>query len=148
MGVNIPPWHKEERLVEMYVNRGLTMEEVADEWGCSVSTVSDWLAEYGVGSRGAPGVHWYEGADGYCELRVGNGDESVRIGEHVLAALVENPAGEVFSSDTVAHHRDKWRFDNRPENVQVLDSSDHLRLHSCEVWGVDGGFPVLIPASV
>lgn len=45
------PWHDERRLRSLYVDRGLTIDEVADELDCGWCTVSNWLDEHGIETR-------------------------------------------------------------------------------------------------
>jgi transposase-like protein len=45
------PWQDEERLRELYVDRGLTVYQTADELGCSPSTICNWLKRCGIEPR-------------------------------------------------------------------------------------------------
>lgn len=45
------PWHSEAVLKERYVERGLTIQEVADELGCHWLTVRDWLDTHEIETR-------------------------------------------------------------------------------------------------
>jgi hypothetical protein len=37
------PWRSEERLREMYHERGMSLTEIGEELGCSLVTVHDWM---------------------------------------------------------------------------------------------------------
>lgn len=37
------PWRNEDRLREMYHEKGLEQSEIADRWGCSTETISRWM---------------------------------------------------------------------------------------------------------
>lgn len=41
-------WRDEELLKEMYIEKGMTQREIADELGCVHTTVGDWLSEYNI----------------------------------------------------------------------------------------------------
>jgi transposase len=45
------PWWDEDRLREMYHGEGMTMEEVADEFGVSQSTIQDRFDDFGIETR-------------------------------------------------------------------------------------------------
>lgn len=50
-----PPWRQKDVLHELYHEREMTMDEVAEEVGCGYSTVSYWLRKLGV-REGFPDV--------------------------------------------------------------------------------------------
>ena len=45
------PWHDEDELRRLYVERDLERTEVARRLGCTKSTIDDWLAKYGITKR-------------------------------------------------------------------------------------------------
>lgn len=144
MVVNIPPWHKEEKLREMYVEKGLTITEMADKWGCAHSTVSKWLDEHGIEDPSSTrGVHRWLSPDGYAYIIFYENGESVKVAEHHLSALLNNPSEEVFGEGYVTHHQSKHRADNRPENLETLTNAEHLRLHRHEEMRTVDGWPEL-----
>ena len=52
------PWRDEETLRQKYCVEGKTLEETAEELGCSFATVGNWLNKYGIETRtGGPGNH-------------------------------------------------------------------------------------------
>lgn len=42
------PWQEEDTLNELYVEKDMTMQEVADELGCSAATIKKWLDRHGI----------------------------------------------------------------------------------------------------
>lgn len=48
------PWTDKDRLRELYVEKDLTYDEVADRLGCSVSTIKKWASEYNLGDEKKP----------------------------------------------------------------------------------------------
>jgi hypothetical protein len=48
--------------------------------------------------------------------------------EHILVA--EEQIGRPMTPREVAHHRNGQRDDNRPENIEVVTASSHMRHHS------------------
>ncbi len=45
------PWQDEETLRRLYIEEGMTQPEIADEFGCGQSTVSNWLQKFDVKTR-------------------------------------------------------------------------------------------------
>lgn len=65
-------------------------------------------------------------ANGYEEII--NGDDVCKI--HQLVAIAEgHDPYKVFSRSHHVHHINEIEWDNRPENLQLLSRSEHLRMH-------------------
>lgn len=63
----------------------------------------------------------------YCSLF-----ECPRCGSHVI-----RPTGE---GNRLTAHVNENKLDNRPENIELMSSSEHSRLHAKEKWEERGGF--------
>jgi len=46
--------------------------------------------------------------------------------------VVENHIGRLLNADEVVHHKNHNKFDNRIENLEVLNYKEHVRKHSLE----------------
>lgn len=53
-----------------------------------------------------------------------------RVLEHILVA--EKKLGRYLHDDEQVHHRDRDKANNDPDNLLVLTSSEHARLHAAE----------------
>lgn len=60
---------------------------------------------------------------GYQYIRINGKD----VGEHILVA--EKKIGRRLKPDEVVHHVNGNKTDNRPENLQVMTNSEHVKLH-------------------
>lgn len=60
---------------------------------------------------------------GYIYIKIDGKD----IGEHILVA--EKTIGRRLYADEVVHHINGIKTDNRPENLQVMTNSEHVKLH-------------------
>jgi len=143
------PWRDEETLREEYVHKQRTTYELAEEWGCNASTVNSWVRKYGLdkysqlpkftlGSRKDE-----ELPDGKRNLsatreQLFHRDERGslnRIYHHRLLAVAEWGLDAIRGKDV--HHQNGIRWDNRPDNLELLTRAEHRREH-CGTEMVDG----------
>ena len=59
------------------------------------------------------------------------------VWEHRL--IVEGVIGRFLTPDEVVHHVDGDKKNNKPENLQVMSSGEHLKLHSERKKGIKRG---------
>jgi hypothetical protein len=69
-------------------------------------------------------------------------DGDVILYAHQLEALKENSGYEVFDDSNQCHHRNKNRWDNRDENVDVMSNHHHNLIHNRGEWTEDDGEPI------
>lgn len=133
-------WRDPDLLECLYWEKGLTQSEIADRLGCCVATVSKWMRRLEVPRRG-PKIGPSKGrtADGYIQFS--DGERTVMA--HQLSACLHTDPYQVFDEQTVVHHGNHHPFDNTPSNLEVMDRSDHTRLHHHGVWVRENGFPRL-----
>ena len=46
--------------------------------------------------------------------------------------IAENTLGRILQEDEIVHHINHDKYDNRPENLQVMSSSEHGKLHGLD----------------
>jgi hypothetical protein len=129
------PWKDEERLREAYREHG-AISGVADEFGCSTATVHRWMKRFGIETRPAPGDRlvpsYRTWDDGY--VRVGSTSTGY-VAVHHLIAIAEGVPPDVFwndDRDVTVHHENSIPWDNRWENIDLMDRSEHGKLHRAE----------------
>ncbi len=77
--------------------------------------------------------HWRGGrvdSNGYKYLREKRHPASGYFAEHRKVA--EQKVGRPLRPDEVVHHVNHDKTDNRPENLEVLTRSEHVKLHAAE----------------
>lgn len=135
------PWRDEELLRELYLDEGYSTEQMASGWDCGTTTIINWMDRYGIERRSwrEAGKHSW-GAPPGCPLRtMKRGHEAWQASDrsfavHRLLAVAE------FGVDAVkgvhVHHKNGIKWDNRPDNLELVTNSEHQRRHM-KVSGID-----------
>jgi|GEM_PF-3240438 len=149
----------ESDLREQYVEKEKSQQEIADEWGCTRSTIQRWMNRHEIPRRSGMGggANRVEYASFYTETHENGGYEKVGAYDperegmvwttvHQLVAIAqgENPEKVFSDGEYQTHHRTGIPFDNRRENVELLRREVHQRAHQRDEWTEDDGFPVLV----
>ena len=56
-------------------------------------------------------------------------------GRHMHRVVMEQVLGRKLTKDEVVHHIDENKWNNSPENLQVMTRSEHIKLHLHEKKG-------------
>lgn len=123
------PLPKEE-LVELYVRENLSTREIAARLDVTETAVKDRLGKYDL--RGKDPVKYHiNPTDGYPEFtHTGVAGRGSRVREHQLVAIADGAdPHDVFSGDYDVHHVNGIKFDNRPDNLEVVPHDEHTRMH-------------------
>lgn len=136
-------YRDEDTLRRLYHGEGLKAEEVASRLNCSSGTVLNWMEKLGVDRRPRGGfrvmkqrVPFGTGGQGYERWELSDLGEKTTIQVHRLVAVAEYGLEEVAGKDV--HHKNGIGWDNRPENIEVLDRAEHSSVHARE-QSRDGG---------
>jgi len=159
------PYRDEDRLRELYQERGLTTREIADELGCTNGTVSKYLNEYDIETR----ENWKAGVEAakeanrvervalrtlpsgyeYWASKEGEDRTNLIVYVHRLLAIAEHGFDAV--ADVDVHHCNGVPWDNRPENIELMDKAEHAQHHSKEYWSsqasAEAGPEIELPGS-
>lgn len=132
-------------LRQKYCVENMTQKEIADELGVSKSTISREMDKYDIKAQYNGSIHpSFSQSGGYLtvQARTSNGRKSMYV--HRLIAFAHFDGSLDDFSNMQIHHRNKYKFDNRPDNLEVLSGRRHQATHHMDKWVNDGGWPVLL----
>lgn len=129
------PYRDEETLRELHIEQGLNIHEIADKFDTSYKTIWKWMDKLGVEhntdySRCGPDPKYDEKrphAESY-EYVYENVDGQIYIMKiHRLVAYAHGmlDGDELFDYDRIVHHKDRNKWVNSPENLEVLSRTEH-----------------------
>lgn len=132
------PWRDEQRLRRMYVDERMSMREISRKLDCSKRTVQVWLDKFNIETRISsrekpPSINMDEGHERFQSACNGKLD---KVYHHQLLAIANGADPEdVFSNGEYhIHHLNGIKWDNRPDNIMVIGSSEHQTHHCLERW--------------
>lgn len=145
------PHTDEKWLREKYWERGMTVHEMGDEVGCCGQTIVNWMEKHGIDRRtnrenlGSKKVtlsmtHGEFGKipGGYVQFQsyvVEDGEYNYSVcGSHQLLAISEgaDPHKVFTEGENVVHHENGLKWDNRPENIMVMNGRAHSSYHAAK----------------
>lgn len=131
------PWTDEDTLRRLYVEEGLSQQEVGDRLGCSASTIGNWMDKFGIKN-----THFVNRAkfrtqqNGYEQWCSTYGWEKDRLYVHqLLAVAMGTDPHDLFGGDYQIHHKNGIHWDNRPGNIETIHIVDHASEHMNKKWG-------------
>lgn len=125
----------ESELSELYVDKGMSAREIAEECETSRYHVLKHLHHYALtrtrteamrelhGTHDSPATYYTDNVRGYEVWSTG--DKTVYV--HRLLAVAEFGLEAVKDKDV--HHKNGVKWDNRPENIEAKDGGEHIAEH-------------------
>jgi transposase-like protein len=120
-------YKNESVLRKLYWGDGMTMQEIADDFDISLSTVQYWMDKHSISRKPKYPTCAYSARGGYPRWDCKNPDGPDYIFIHRLLAVAEYGVDEVKNKHV--HHKNGIKWDNRPENIEILPEHDHMSLH-------------------
>lgn len=124
-----------------YWDEDMTMAEMADEAECNSGTICYWMDKHDIDTynqgrnKRTPGMNLRINGNGYLEWwnHVYEGSEVVRretFRVHRLVAIAEFGIDAVKGK--VVHHENGVKWDNRPDNLGLMEHGSHSTHHNEE----------------
>lgn len=125
------PWKDEELLSELYLDEGLSMQEISDKFeGAGTTSIQRALEYYDIPTRQQSSS--VSNSNNHYELICDSGGSSCVL-VHRLQAV------SIWGFDAVCgkhiHHQNGIPWDNRPSNLELMNPSEHMSHHNRERWG-------------
>jgi transposase len=126
-------YRNEDVLKEMYIERGMSMLEIAREFDVMDGTIHQWLKRHGIETRSREesikraGCNFRTNTNGYEEWYTDIDCERYHIKHHRLLAVAKY--GVEYVKDMDVHHKNEIKWDNRFENIELMTVSEHRSLH-------------------
>ena len=136
---NKKKYRDKDWLVENFVEGNKSKKDLAEECGCCVSTIRNWLSRFGLVEKEKEYRKYcrfnfgtYKLTEGYPTWSAtGKNADKGHLRVHRLVAIADGEDPEkVFSEDYQVHHRNGFKIDNRPENLELVDPRTHGKYHS------------------
>lgn len=137
------PWQDRDLMYELYVERGMSAREINEHFGEPVHrrTISSWLNRLDIPARdrSEAGILaklktripcFYTDDLGYERWETRHRNEKFVLRVHRLLAVAEYGFDAVAGN--VVHHKNGLKWDNRPENIEVMPEEEHMRHHAIE----------------
>ena len=131
-----------EWLAEQYHGKGRSLKDMAQECDVNAVTIMNWMDRHEIPRRGytdhlrKPKVTRIKTDRGYIRLgsRRPNSDKHDFVFEHQLVAIANGAdPHKVFSGGKYeCHHKNRIPWDNRPENIELLDGIEHDEIHAAD----------------
>jgi len=146
----------EDELRELYAEKEWPQWRCAEHFGCSENTIHNRLQRYGIPIRTTKESHRIR-TDEYARYSVHGGTGYPRLSDriarrevsvHQLTAIAggADPYKVFSDGDYMIHHKNTYRFDNRPANLELVTESQHMATHRRDVWTTRDGWPELVTA--
>jgi len=127
---NCPQLYDEEWMVESYLEDWNSVVEISEEIGCHPKRVRLALERFDIELRthsDRPAIY-ITGSGGHPKWLCGGSEELNSIPVHRLLAICEYGFEEVQGMHV--HHKNGVKWDNRPDNIEVMTPSEHAREHA------------------
>lgn len=126
-------WVSPERLEDLYYNQLISLRKIGEKFGVGKKQVAKAMEKHGFESmsqteRGMRQCLKIQiKPSGYYYFRDGMGERTDQLLVHRLVAVAEY--GVDALEGMYVHHKNEFKLDNRPENLELMTPSEHMNHH-------------------
>ena len=111
----------------MYYRAGMSVPEIASALNNSQKKIREQMDKYGIKrSTRVPYAKFHTTKAGY-EIWTST-KKKCKVHQLQIIAAGADPH-EVFQKDTVVHHKNRVKWDNRESNLELMTNSEHMKRH-------------------
>lgn len=132
--------------------KGKTMESKLCECGCGIPTPIAHRTRSGRGQKKGEPLRFISGhnsrllsseeqrrrnsfRDGSIQRYTGQRHNYVKLnGRHMHRVIAEQALGRSLLPGEIVHHKDGDKWNNHPDNLEVMTQAEHARIHCIERW--------------
>jgi len=133
------PYTDEKTLEYLYHDRGWSLGEIGRRFGVHETTVLDWMKRHGIRRRSKS--EGYQESVGFRPPNLvteQDGREMMKVYDPSIKNKRSIPVSRmlaiaIYRLDEISgldvHHRNEIPWDNRPENLEIMNPGEHMRHH-------------------
>lgn len=132
------PYKDEETLRELYHEQELSTYDIAEKFDVVGETIAKWLNKLDIEHPGpdeakrVAGCHYRtRKRSGYTFVSAGTSEYVDAIPIHRLLAVAEYGVDKVDGK--VVHHKNEIKWDNRPDNIELMEREKHNSHHAPDI---------------
>ena len=135
-------YKEEDWLKKEYLDKDRRIKDISAECDVTIKTIKNWLNKFDIKKRETPvccrfNFARYKSTDGYPTWSAtGCGNDPGYLTVHRLVAIADGADPyKVFSDKNYqVHHRNGFKCDNRPANLELIDRRSHGQHHSPDAY--------------
>lgn len=137
-------YHDEEKLRELYHDKGMSWSEIADYFDVSTGAIQKQFEKHGIETRKSCGDPTHPAHHGFlkrenrpigtCDERVSSWvdgkNQTVKVHRLLAVACGKLAPEDMWDEDLKVHHESGHGWDNRPGNLEVVTQAEHREEHA------------------